>query len=364
MENPGASQSAASSSTAPDSAECDRLFERFLQTEQDDLAEPLLHEIISSHLGPIARKIIVRKLVFASGQSSSGSDHEQTEDVYHNVVVYLLTQMRGFRSQPREDRIDNLHSYAAVIAYNACYNFIRQKHPRRHGLKNKLRYILTRDERFAVWEGAHKDTLVGLATWRGLESTATTVDLLEKVRSEGVTFLPQHTLTAEGARTRPGELLAAIFDFVRSPIELDDLVSVVATLWDIRDEQPATTDSVVENLPDHSSTHERVEHRQLLVNLWREIGELPVRQRIALLLSLRDADGNGCIALLPLVGVATIRQIAEVLEMNAEHLVGMWKRMPLDDLTIGEQLSITRQQVINLRKSARARLARRLTSLV
>jgi hypothetical protein len=35
-------------------------------------------------------------------------------------------------------------------------------------------------------------------------------------------------------------------------------------------------------------------------------------------------------------------------------------RLPLDDLTIAARLGLTRQQVINLRKSARLRLARRL----
>jgi hypothetical protein len=38
----------------------------------------------------------------------------------------------------------------------------------------------------------------------------------------------------------------------------------------------------------------------------------------------------------------------------------LWKELPLDDLTIAGRLGATRQQVINLRKSARARLVRRL----
>ena len=36
------------------------------------------------------------------------------------------------------------------------------------------------------------------------------------------------------------------------------------------------------------------------------------------------------------------------------------EQMPLDDLTIAARLGVTRQQVINLRKSARARLTRRM----
>ena len=46
--------------------------------------------------------------------------------------------------------------------------------------------------------------------------------------------------------------------------------------------------------------------------------------------------------------------------LRAEELAGMWNSLPLDDRGIAERLGITRQQVINLRKSARARLARRM----
>ena len=46
------------------------------------------------------------------------------------------------------------------------------------------------------------------------------------------------------------------------------------------------------------------------------------------------------------------------LEMPAEEFVEVWKRLPLSDIEIAEMLGLTRQQVINLRKCARERLAR------
>ena len=64
--------------------------------------------------------------------------------------------------------------------------------------------------------------------------------------------------------------------------------------------------------------------------------------------------------LLPATGVATIRQIAETLEITDSRFAEMWPRLPLDDAAIAGLLNLTRQQVINLRKSARERLARRL----
>lgn len=100
--------------------------------------------------------------------------------------------------------------------------------------------------------------------------------------------------------------------------------------------------------------------RAKLDALWREIRALPSRQAAALLLSLRDDKGREVVSLFPLTGTATLRQIAAAIALPAERFAQLWSSLPLDDLTIAELLGATRQQVINLRKSARERLARRL----
>jgi hypothetical protein len=48
--------------------------------------------------------------------------------------------------------------------------------------------------------------------------------------------------------------------------------------------------------------------------------------------------------------------------MPAEEFASLWSRLPIDDITLAEQLDCTRQQVINLRMSARKRLRNRLGS--
>ena len=86
--------------------------------------------------------------------------------------------------------------------------------------------------------------------------------------------------------------------------------------------------------------------------------ELPLRQRVALLLALRDSKVVDYLRL-PLIQIASIRQIAETLSMPAEQFATLWNQLPLEDAAIAELLGVTRQQVINLRKSARERLWRR-----
>lgn len=125
--------------------------------------------------------------------------------------------------------------------------------------------------------------------------------------------------------------------------------------WNGEDEDPLGR--LPDPAPDAATALER---RTYLALLWEEIRQLPPRQAAALILNLRDGQGRNAVALLPLTGIATLREIARTLDMPAERFAGIWNRLPLEDLAIAESLGITRQQVINLRKSARERLARRM----
>jgi hypothetical protein len=48
--------------------------------------------------------------------------------------------------------------------------------------------------------------------------------------------------------------------------------------------------------------------------------------------------------------------------MTSDRLAAIWEELPLDDQAIASILGVTRQQVINLRKSGRERLQRRMAS--
>jgi hypothetical protein len=81
---------------------------------------------------------------------------------------------------------------------------------------------------------------------------------------------------------------------------------------------------------------------------------------VALLLNLRDAEGRGMIGLFPITETATIGELAQALDMTEAALRELWDDLPRDDEWIASWLGATRRQVINLRKCARERLARRL----
>ena len=120
-------------------------------------------------------------------------------------------------------------------------------------------------------------------------------------------------------------------------------------------------EDALEQLPDAKmDVATGVEQRIYLQRLWAEVCQLLPRQRAAILLNLRDAQGRGIIALFPLLRIASMRQIAVALDMRSEEFANLWNDLPLEDAGIAGLLGVTRQQVINLRKSARERLARRM----
>ncbi|MBI3679652.1 MAG: sigma-70 family RNA polymerase sigma factor [Acidobacteria bacterium] len=301
-------------------------------------SDRLISELIACHAEPVIQGAIRSKLrVF--GRISASRD---AEDVRGEVVLRLVARLREFLSSPSENGIADFRAYAAVTAYNACHEYLRRKYPRRSSLKNTLRYVLSHQPGLAIWEGKGHEWLCGLEGWRG------------RPESGGAA-----SMTPAGAA--PGnraEALRTIFRSRGGPIEIDALTTVVAEWWGIQDE-PAG--NLAADLPDpRVDVATEAEQRDFLGRLWTEVLELPPRQRAALLLNLRDPRGNGVIELLPLTGVATIRELAAALVMPAQEFAVLWNSLPLEDSGIAGMLGVTRQQVINLRKAARSRLARRL----
>ena len=345
--------------------ESDVALRPFLLTLDEAEAEHLLARLLSDHAEPITKGIIRRKLsVSRAGNSLPGT--EDIEDIYSEVVVQLLARLQRARANPEENAIIDFRGYVAVIAYNACHQHLRQKYPQRWRLKNRLRYLLTHQQDFALWESPSAEWLCGLALWQDQSQERGRPIPLQALRDSPVALERAGLSSRNLQLVRLTDLVRAIFRWTGAPVEMDDLVKTVAELQGIKDNPIVggcvndRDDNTYERLPDaHANVASEVERRMYLQRLWAEIIQLPLRQRIALLLNLRD-EQEGVLALLPLMGLASIRQLAETLAIPFEQFARLWNELPLEDVFIAEHLGATRQQVINLRKSARARLARRM----
>jgi len=339
----------------------DELLAPYLQAESEEESERLLAHLITQYVNPVIRESISYKLRSTFNPRALRQDAQQREDLCQDALVRLLPQLRRYRANRHAETIKDLRGFVATIAHRTYYDYLRRKYPHRRLLKNKLRYLLTHQPGLAVWDVDTDEMTAGYAAWRGKSVTRLGRDNLARLMGDAHALLPAATLTKECELRRPSDLLAAIFDFLGGPVALDDLVNLVAALWEVKEPAAEAGEGVLADLRDPGpDAGVSAQQSEFLRELWAEVLQLPVRQRRALLLNLRDATGQGCIALLPLTGVASLVEIAGALEMSAEDLAALWGRLPLDDQELAERLALTRQQVINLRKAGRARLARRL----
>jgi hypothetical protein len=327
----------------------DERLRQYVECNDADQAEALLGELVVEHAQPGILKVVRYKLAF-QGQWES----QDIEDVAGDVLLELIGRLRAMRTGGPGEAIGSFAGYTAVAAYHACNEYLRRKYPNRHRLKTRLRYLLNNEQKFAIWENSAAEWVCGFRKWQIEETPPASSDVVSGWR-EMLADLPR------GPRAmHPGDLLGRVFARFSGPLEFDELVSIMGHLWGVDDPAPAPEKSAREVESKDFDPGLRMELRQWLAELWAEIRELPRAQRVALLLNLRAGDAAPAATLLPITGVAGIREIAEALEIPPEEFAGLWNSLPLEDLVIAGLLGSTRQQVINLRKSARERLTRRI----
>jgi RNA polymerase sigma factor (sigma-70 family) len=327
----------------------DELLHQYAECRDQDRAEGLLESLVVEHAQPGIRRIVRYKLAF-QGQSEA----QDVEDVSSEVLVELISRLRSMKDGSGADSIGAFSGYTAVAAYHACNEYLRRKYPNRHRLKTRLRYLLSTEKRFAIWEDESCEWLCGFASWQVNGRASATAERLQRWQDE-LGDMPRGRTTQH-----PADLLADIFDRMEGPVPFDELVSMVAHVWGVDDPPPASETAARDLEADETDPVSRIDLRRWMGELWTQICELPVAQRAALLLNLRSGSDGAAVALLPLTGVAGIREIASVLDLPCDEFAALWNRLPLDDLAIAERLGVTRQRVINLRKSARERLTRRM----
>jgi hypothetical protein len=306
----------------------DPILEAF-STASDAAAEEQLGEVLARHAAPVIARVVARRL--GAGDA---------EDVRAQVLLQLLLRLRHGRREQTLGEIETFGAYAATAAHHGCDHFLRAKYPLRWQLRNRLRYALEHDRRYALWKSAYGIWLAGL---RGSEG-----------QPPGTAPRPESLADIEPQDVK--RLLARVLDGSGGPLELTIIVDLAAQAWRIplRPEDGATA---LEHLSDRAPAVDvAMADRQRAEQAWQEIGELPVRQRQALLLNLKD----DALRLLLVTGTASLRDVAAALEMDVRELADLWNQLPLADNELAQRLGCTRQQVINLRMAARKRLANRL----
>jgi len=302
-----------------------------LVAARDDLARATaLESLLTEIADPVIRRSLFHRL---------GAREPELDDIRGGVMLRLMRKLDELQRGVSEP-IASFTDYVAIVTFHAADDFLRRKQPQRALLSNRIRYLLTHDTRFALWH-IERDLVCGLAKWRDKPPRPRPLD------------------PADANERQLGDSLARIFARTGAPLAFHDIVALFAATSNVADGNTPLEDADLRELA--PSAFEQLESKQTAEHLWREIEELPARQRTALLLNLREAGGGSAIPLLTSTGLATAEQIADLVGIPPAELASIWNDLPLDDNTIASRLGATRQQVINLRKCARERLARRLS---
>lgn len=296
----------------------DPLLGPLIAAERDDTRRHALEAVLVRHARPVAQKVLAQH---RDADRVLGRD--EAEDIVSTVMLRLVRKLQNVPFD-ESGAVARLGDFTATLTFNTIYDFMRSRFPEWTHLKNRVRYVLTRDRRFVTWN-----------------VPAGNVCALQQWLVSGVAPVPPPEESWRGLdRDRPADAIATILQFSGGPLLIDDMVRSLARTWNITD-VPADVD--IDQLG-HAATHAtELESRSELEALWREINELRAPQRAALLLNLRDVDGGNAIALFAMIGIATLDQIAGAIEFPLTEIAAMWDRLPLDDLEIAAILGVKRQ---------------------
>jgi RNA polymerase sigma factor (sigma-70 family) len=294
-----------------------------------------LHQLMETHAFPVIRRVVAARLAGL---------RQDVEDVCSEAHLELLLWLRRLKADPSLIRIDDFPAYTSAIAVNACNRYFRRRHPGRTQLKNQIRYVLATDSRFAVRDLPNGPVGCGLAEWDIGDTRLLRADLEIPIESDRDLAV----------------LLEKMFRAADAPLDLEVVTAAVARAWGIARDVPVSAGELNSVRSEPHDMEQSIDRRRYAARLWEEIRALPPKQRIALLLHFRDGRGNPALSLFPLSGIAFLPAIAASLGWSEARLSELWPNLPLDDNSIAEILGCSRQQVINLRMSARKRLAYRM----
>ena len=379
----------------------DALLRPFLEADGEGEAQRCLEVLIQRAAPLIARAVRQNRHVTPNraGGRYERQEEQEADDIYQEALLFVIARLRGLRSGRVPAPIARYGAYVTATAAHVCHERLRRTAPNRQAFRARLRYLLTSVPTLALWRDDWGRTVCGLSNWQGRAASCSALLRLQTFQ-ENPALLAAAAPAAEhsgehshegrqGARSAEtpfigvgewlwdGTLNAAgltdLLTWLGGPVTPQHLTAALLGVLGVREpavcasdenafsEEDGQGDDLFARVPDvRADVAGQVEQRDFLRRLWSEVTLLPASQRVALLLNLRDTGGRGVLALLAHTRVATPGQIADALALSADSLAALWPALPMEDAGIAEILGVPRQQVINLRKSARARLARRL----
>ena len=334
----------------------DQLLLPYLQANSDSDRDQQLQEILSTYAVPEVRIALRRRLSFFVDARGKSPHNKDAEDLFQEIMTKIVQALHDLTEPSSNAVIEDLQEYIGRITANCCNDVLRKQSPTRTRLKYNLRFLLTHHEDFAIWKAAGL-TLTGLAEWRN-ERLAPAQSMVSVDLDELASF-KSATWPTENLKQVPLTLIVGeVFRRLSRPVEIDELVSIVAAIQNIKD---LPTVALHENLPtDSSNAQALLEGKDVLRSLWRALRELSTEQREVFCFGFEDDRGRDLFTVLLETETVTFRELTEELGRPTDEIVRLWSKMPMDNKAIAEELKITRGRVYQHRSRALEKLKKGL----
>lgn len=268
------------------------------------------------------------------------------------LVALLRAVRRGERTVPVAD----LEDFAKACAADVCRDYLRRTRPTAARLANRIRLLSTRGVGLVGWTTATGRHVIGLPAWTDQLPLEPPYPWSGRAKA----WWGKAHAAIDGPALTP--TLIRVQDQTGAPLYVDAVATLLlevtgAAEGDARlDASPEGDEPDLAVLDAGSGPDHLAIARNYLDRAWKELLDMPVHMRTALLLTLHDQHGSALLPVFHCAGVTPLRNVADALGMKPDEAAAIWAHLPWDDRSVGRRLGLTGLQVLNARTAARSRL--------
>jgi RNA polymerase sigma factor (sigma-70 family) len=327
----------------------DQLLQPYAHSPNEVEAQDRLEELLLLHAAPVVRRNLRQRLHFSIDRKGTNPHNSDAQDLYQEAMIRIVQALNDLRRSSEKGGIDDFRKYVSKVTANVCRDYLRARSPARRRLKDNIRLVLTRHPDFALWQ-AKGDYVCGFSVWREDSSSPRTLEGWTK--PEKIEEFRSSTYARENPSQLPlPKILSALFEWTGKPLELDNVVTIIAALMNVRDQSHEVFDEQSEayfEVPVARETvnaQSRVEEKELLQQLWDVVKNLPAPQRDAYCFLFHDERGCDLFSLLIESEIVSYGQLAHALNRSPQEINRLRSQMPMDGPTAAAELNVTRPQV-------------------
>ena len=197
----------------------DELLRLYLNAPTEAESAKFFDLLIEKCVLPTIEKILSAK--FGGKESDARFSRRDYEDLRGECCVKIVGVLRSRKiAADTLPPINDFTAYCSTIIYNVWNGFVRERSPNRENLKNKIRYSLDKDYRFAVATDIGNENVYQLRE-QNLQPSVMSVEQLTTIVKEECKLFAQTNLP---------DLLAVIFEKAKGSLKIGQLLIIVTRL--------------------------------------------------------------------------------------------------------------------------------------